>query len=178
MIIALSGKMGSGKTTTYDLLKDRLGAKLVLCKFAQPLYDAQNYLYKEFGFGHPETKDRKLLQWLGTDWARSKDDQVFVKIWKQKAQAFSNSGFVVVCDDCRFLNEAEAVRSIGGKIVKINKKHGNSAESESGTNHASEMEIDQIKGDYIFDNDTIDNLRRDVTHLVIDLFSPEKRNDV
>lgn len=170
MIIALSGKMGSGKSTVFKMIQDRLGRDhVVLCKFAQPLYDAQTYLYDKFGFGFPETKDRKLLQWLGTDWARDKDQEVFVRLWKEKAKAWSLLGKVVVCDDCRFLNEADAVRSIGGKIVRINKMHGELAESQSGTGHSSEMEIDQIQGDYVFDNDTLANLNRMVHRLCIDI---------
>jgi len=79
----------------------------------------------------------------------------------------------VICDDCRFLNEAEAVRELGGHVIKINKLHNGHAESESGKSHASEKEIDLIQGDFVINNDTIENLTRDVTHIVIDILGEE-----
>ena len=168
MLIALSGKMGSGKTTAFNILKPRLG-DVVLLKFASPLYMAQEYLYNTFGFGEPVLKDRKLLQWLGTDWARAKNENVFVDLFKTKAQDLMSEGYAVVCDDCRFLNEAEAIRELGGVVIKINKHHKGHAESESGKTHASEREIDLIQGDFIVDNVTIDGLKSDITHICIDL---------
>jgi len=172
-LIALSGKMGSGKTTTFKLLHDRLGPGVVLVKFASPLYEAQDYLYEKFGFGFPAIKDRKLLQWLGTNWAREKNENVFVDVFKDRVAGLMANGMTVICDDCRFLNEAEAVRELGGTVIKINKLHGGHAESESGKSHASEKEIDLIQGDFVINNDTIENLTRDVTHIVIDILGEE-----
>jgi dephospho-CoA kinase len=172
-LIALSGKMGSGKTTTFKLLHDRLGPGVVLVKFASPLYEAQDYLYEKFGFGFPAIKDRKLLQWLGTNWAREKNENVFVDVFKDRVAGLMANGMTVICDDCRFLNEAEAVRELGGTVIKINKLHSGHAESESGKSHASEKEIDLIQGDFVVDNDTIENLKRDITHIVIDILGEE-----
>ena len=174
MIIGLCGKMGSGKTTTFNLLQDRLGSDVVLVKFASPLYEAQDYLYEKFGFGFPVVKDRKLLQWLGTDWAREKNENVFVDVFKQRVSGLVANGKIVICDDCRFLNEAEAIRELGGTVIKINKMHDGHAESESNKDHPSERDIDKIQGDFIINNDTIDNLRRDVTHICIDLMVGER----
>lgn len=59
--------------------------------------------------------------------------------------------------DCRFLNEAEAIKKAGGYILKVERAgHGTGAHET----HASEMEQEKIVPDYLLENDgTIGDLQ-------------------
>lgn len=68
-----------------------------------------------------------------------------------KAQKAISEGILVVCDDCRFDNEAEVIRQLGGKIVKIIKTGQD--ENAVGSHHASEKGI----SDWLIDYKIINN---------------------
>lgn len=131
MIIGLTGKAGSGKDLCSELIKKRLGNDSVeSLAFAKPIKDAAKIL---FNFTDEQLYDqikkeeidqrwgkspRQILQWLGTDVLREHIDQdFFIKCVKQKIEN-SDKNFIVVTD-VRFPNEAEFIKSIGGKVVKI-----------------------------------------------------------
>jgi hypothetical protein len=162
MIIAFTGGYGSGKSTAIEILRKHIDADIRLVKFAAPLYDMQEYVYGriESVYRRPKdfVKDRKLLQWLGTEFGRSIDPGLWVNIWKAQAQVNLAVGNMVVCDDCRFDNEAEAVKALGGVIVQLRRKN-NSAHAEGGTgiqNHASEVGVSEKYIDFVVENN--DNL--------------------
>lgn len=150
-LIGFNGTMGVGKSTAIECLRDELpaDAKVKLVKFAQPLYDMQETIYRRITsvYTRPEnfTKDRKLLQWLGTDWGRDTISKtLWVDLWKAEAQKQGNlHGAIVVCDDVRFDNEAEAIKSLGGVVVKISSSHAEKRiDTKSGiSNHSSEAGI-------------------------------------
>lgn len=173
-IIAFNGSYGSGKSTAIEILKDwTQDQQLVLVKFAQPLYDIQTFAYdrivdtyqKPNGF----VKDRKLLQWLGTEWGRGLDENLWVNIWKDTAKGrLAYARTIVVCDDCRFDNEAVAVKSMGGVVVKI-QRHDSASHAVGGTgiaNHASESGISNQYVDYIVENNgTLDEFKESLATL-------------
>jgi hypothetical protein len=118
-LIGLTGSMGSGKSTVAALINGKANRVVHTFKFAQALYDMQEFIYRRAGM--TPVKDRKLLQWLGTDWGRSIDPSIWINIWKKDVtKALEDSPTsLVVCDDVRFDNEAEAVLALGGMVVKI-----------------------------------------------------------
>lgn len=130
-IIGFNGTMGAGKSTAIQCLKDCLdndysASNVKLVKFAQPLYDIQEMVYRRiesvYARPHSFIKDRKLLQWLGTDWGRDGISQtLWADLWKSDAlgAAKKNPHIIIVCDDVRFDNEAQTIKSLGGSIVKI-----------------------------------------------------------
>jgi len=61
---------------------------------------------------------RQLLQSLGTDWGR---DMVSETIWiDAMRRMISDQSFdVIIIDDCRFENEAQMVRDMGGIVVGL-----------------------------------------------------------
>lgn len=64
--------------------------------------------------------------------------------------------------DCRFPNEAEAVKAAGGVVVKVIRPSILSADT-----HASETEVDNIKEDYLIINDgSLQDLQRKVNALM------------
>jgi hypothetical protein len=124
--------MGSGKSTAIEFLKDFRPHKTGFAnvKFAEPLYHMQEMIYRRIAAVHlrPQdfVKDRKLLQWLGTEWGRGTiSDTIWVDLWRAKVaevtEYWTRNGMDtwVTCDDVRFDNEAEAVKALGGYIIKL-----------------------------------------------------------
>ena len=157
-IIAFTGKMFSGKSTAIEAVRskyDFIGEGVENIKFAQPLYDIQAYIYQRIGKDVPQPKDRKLLQWLGTDWGRAIDLNLWVKVWSDEVAMSLAS--VVTCDDCRFDNEAATVKEMGGIIIRIvspeeRRKAQGAALGLTIVDHASEAGISDQFVDYEIHN--------------------------
>ena len=127
MIILISGKQGSGKTTLSQYLKDVLegkGINVQIMKFASPLYLMHNEVRRVLqGFDPNNTlgydfdkKDGTLLQLLGTDWGRNNiHKDVWAKLTLANAEAYLGPALngkvisprIVIIDDCRFPNELD-----------------------------------------------------------------------
>lgn len=119
-IVVLSGRQGSGKTTTSKALIKRakeLGFDHAInVKFADPLYVLHDYILnrmERFTELPRVEKDGVLLQLLGTEWGRAVfGPDVWVNITRrfieEKLELFHNSKVLFIIDDCRFENEFEA----------------------------------------------------------------------
>lgn len=157
-LIGLNGGMGVGKSTAIELLRAQ-GETVSVVKFAQPLYDVQEFLYSRISsvYSRPESfvKDRKLLQWIGTDWGRETLSQtLWVDLWKAEVRRLSATGALIVCDDVRFDNEAEAVHALGGVVIKITSDRAlDRITTANGIqNHKSEAGIRPSLVDFIIQN--------------------------
>ena len=63
---------------------------------------------------------RHLCQVIGTELGRQCISQNFwVDVWARRVAGLLDSGARVVCDDMRFMNEAAAVRDLGGECWRI-----------------------------------------------------------
>lgn len=158
MIIGFVGKKGSGKSTACAMVAGdlpdvaRLNMKDALVNeikesFPTLLAEIGNNLgmsTKELF----ETKPyppyiRSLLQNYGTEVRRRDDTEYWINKWASLAEVMKASGFHIVVDDVRFLNEAEVVKRMGGIIVKLDREDLGDTDP-----HLSEMEMNQIKADY------------------------------
>ena len=127
-IIAFKGKGGSGKSTAAKMLVDQ---GYVKTSFAEPMRrmleaigvecDAMTDTErKEAPLGVLSGKSpRVALQMLGTEWGRALDPNFWVNLWGIKAAGILALGQNVVLDDCRFPNEAEAIRKLGGFVIEV-----------------------------------------------------------
>lgn len=166
-LLGFTGKMGSGKSTAIECLKEIQRLPVINIKFAQPLYDMQEMIYRRISTVYEKPagfiKDRKLLQFLGTEWGRNTiRETLWLDIWSQSARQYENKNAIVVCDDVRFDNEAKLIKSLGGSIVLIKSTEtDNRIDTRTGiANHVSEVGVDLNLVDYIVENnDTIDDLR-------------------
>lgn len=136
---AFAGKMGVGKDTAANYLA-RVHQRVHRMSFATPLYEILTYAQTKAGF-EVGVKDRAFLQWVGTEWARQKDKDVWVNAairdlnaHLQNVQCLSVTGeghshndrdryqepdeIVCVCD-VRFENEFDALKNEGFTMVKI-----------------------------------------------------------
>jgi hypothetical protein len=115
MLIGLSGKMGTGKSTVANYLMEKEKDSAVV-KIAGLLYELQDMIYSHLGLSLQGEKDRPLLIALGM-WGRNKDEN----FWTQQAinKAVSLPNKLVLIDDIRFPNEAKAIESAGGILIRI-----------------------------------------------------------
>lgn len=128
-VVALTGPAGSGKSTAADYLIRQHGYERV--KFAGPL----KAMATAVGLSHEQIEGhlketpstllcgktpRNFMQLLGTQFGRHLINEGFwVNLFEHAAGDILDSGRRVVVDDCRFPNEAEAVRDLGGVIIKL-----------------------------------------------------------
>lgn len=175
MILGFAGSMGSGKSTAISFLQKHTGRKVRLVKFAQPLYDIQEFVYDRIKSVHKRdasfVKDRKLLQWVGTEWGRGTiSETLWVDLWKAEVAKLRHHypEDILVCDDVRFDNEAGTIRSIGGKVIRItSKKNLERITTANGIqNHSSEKGISDNLVDYELQNEySMEKYRDDVMSL-------------
>ncbi len=133
-VVAFAGVAGSGKSTATRYLVERHGYTLV--KFAGPLKDMMRVigLTEEEIEGSLKEKPCNLLagktprhamQTLGTEWGRNSiGDGFWINLWRERVVEIIGQAGRVVTDDCRFPNEAQAVRRVGGDIYKIEGRGG------------------------------------------------------
>ena len=134
MRVAFIGLMRSGKDTSAAYFVEKYGGTIV--SFAAPLYEMQREIYRIAGL--PEKKDRGLLQWLGTEWGRSIDENIWVNVALNKIKSIPESENVYVTD-CRFENEEKALRELGFIFVMLHApQHSLEARGASKLQHESE----------------------------------------
>lgn len=156
-IVALTGMAGSGKSTAAGYLASQFGFRIE--KFAGPLKD----MLRAIGLSEEEIEGedkhypsdillgrtpRHAMQTLGTDWGRKLIGEDFwVQLWKDRAVQHR----LVVVDDCRFLNEAQAVHELGGRIIRIHRPHQEIDNYVAA--HASEQQAKTLPYDFEIAND-------------------------
>lgn len=160
MIIGLTGKKGSGKTTAAKLL-DELVPGIVHINFKDAMIAemkqtfpgllallAEHYSVTIDGlFANKPPMMRKFMQEYGTELRRVYDGNE--NYWADKlavAIAELPAGTHVVIDDVRFLNEAATVRSLGGTLVRISRQDASVLDGSDV--HQSETEMETIATDY------------------------------
>jgi hypothetical protein len=128
-LIAFTGLAGSGKTTAARYLVEQ--HDFVRVRFADPLKAMLRTLGLSEAEIDSELKEapspllggwtpRHAMQTLGTEWGRlCMGEDFWVNHWQMRTANWLRLGRSVVVDDCRFENEAAAVRVPGGKIVRI-----------------------------------------------------------
>ena len=158
VLIGLSGRAGSGKDTTANLLVGEFmkdGAQVKTISFAGKLKEVicdvfavdqcifddrvlKNSPMLEFSGRTP----RQVAQFLGTEAFRSIRSEVWVNYAMRKARKYLAQGISVIVTDCRFLNEGDAIASYGGHVLSIVRG------SVEVYDHASENAIDEIKNQF------------------------------
>lgn len=150
--IAISGLARAGKDTIGDYLIKHKYERLIL---AEPLYDILHYAQNKLGF--PETKDRQFLQYIGTDWARNKNPDVFINILVEKLDIIGR----YVVTDLRFKNEMEILAENNFKFIRV-RRQGllNILEDH---NHISENDLSDSDFEIVIDNNgTLEDLYQQI----------------
>ena len=157
---------GCGKSTVADLICQQHDAQVI--PFAYPLKRMIEVMLLDAGYLHKEVTHflfsaqgkeerlkrlpgaptpRRLLQTLGTEWGRfCVHTDLWVELWRARVAA-STHAYVIV-DDVRFRNEAEIVRSIGGKLWCVR-----NSRVITSSEHTSEGQLGNEPFDVILQND-------------------------
>lgn len=162
-VIAISGAAGSGKSTVSDFLALRFS--YTKTKFAGPLKDMMRALGLDDRQIEGDLKEvpsdwlggqtpRHAMQTLGTEWGRKcMGVDFWVEMWAKSTR------LPVVVDDCRFANEAAAVRRMGGRVLRLVGRGG----IEGG--HVSESH-DFIADEVIVNDGSIMDLKARVAQVI------------
>lgn len=170
MIIGITGKIGSGKSTISKYIVENYG--YTEYAFASPLKE----IAKIFGFtdkqlyGTQEDKleknefwgisAREFLQKVGTDLFRENFSKVVPRcgknVWCElfKLHYQTHPGNYIF-SDVRFLNEANLIKELGGIIIRVKRSSVFHSKNKEETRHESELEMDTINSDLTIDNDAL-----------------------
>jgi len=187
MLIAVSGKARAGKDTFGAAIGKASFKKYNKCihmqSFAHKLkkiaMDTFSLSYEQVNGAAKEIVDprwgqtgRSILQKLGTAY-RGIYDSYWIDVVLNACKA---SDEIYVITDCRYKNEADAVRAAGGIVVRINRPDEFRGVVTDPT-HASEVDLD----DYPYFYSVIENNREieyldEVAEKLLDKLFEEKNN--
>lgn len=166
-VIGFTGLRGHGKSTAAEALVRKHG--FVHINFADPLREVCHLVYgvtyeemldpvlKEQPLERwPHKSPRELLQKIGTDMFRDYIPDTWVQSWRNKVEQIVVDGAAggVVVSDCRFLNEAAVLKSIGGTLIKIeDPRKRDKLVRDAASLHQSEVEIDLLPAEWTIYNE-------------------------
>jgi DNA primase len=168
-IISFAGRKQSGKTTCSEFVSKQFVGDVKVYNFADPLKkdicinilgltydqcygtDEQKNELVNCVWNNQQLTAREVMQFIGTDIFRTMQQGVWTnatinKILKEKPD-------MAIVADCRFPNEVQAIKNVGGIVIKLTRNPFNS-------NHDSETALDndrydQNNFDLIIDNKLI-----------------------
>lgn len=154
MIIGISGKRGVGKTSLANYICKSF--KFTKLSFAEELKELAKSIFpftevdlnsvtrKEKRFKEFEFSPREFMTNFG-DFIRYHDKDYWVK--KAISKCESNK-LDYIFDDVRFENEAEAIRAIGGKLIRIERYEKHNPYGKN-LDISSETSLDKYKFDFV-----------------------------
>ncbi len=168
MIIGITGKMGSGKSTIGDYIQ-KCGGGYFIYNVADPI----KKIAEIFGFSKESlytTQEAKLeihenwgvsarefLQKFGTEVAREISRIIPLKIrrglWIDIFINNYDKNKNYIIPDVRFLSEEKMIRDLGGIIIRT--KRASNENKTLFASHVSEKEMESIEADYEIDNDAL-----------------------
>lgn len=175
LLIGLSGKAGSGKSTVGDYLAGAHG--YAQFAFAGALKEvvglafgfAEEQLYvrrKEAVDPRWGVSPRWCMQWLGTEVLRARWPDIWIYHLRQEILDFLsiNGQRPIVVADVRFRDEAEALKGMGAVLVRMERSKDHGLENDNVhrleacatgiPGHVSEVDLDDWEGwDYRIAND-------------------------
>jgi hypothetical protein len=174
LIIAVSGKLGSGKDHVIE--NYILPSLNDLCNLSKMAFadhikinvaSQQQIPLEQCLQGKKSAELRRALQIAGTEEGRDKfHDDIWITTlenWIKLRQIRGDKLDVILVTDCRFLNEAKWVEDKGGLLIRVNaldrneealleESKGNREIYVSIKNHASETQLDDYIFEYAVDN--------------------------
>jgi len=163
--IAFGCQARVGKDTAADYLIDVYGGECK--KFSTPLYDILHYAQDRLGF--KREKDGQFLQYIGTEWARKKDEDIWANTLLKNIKGSHSNIYVT---DLRFKNEFKLLRKNGFKLVRIirDDASNDATYGNRNTQHQSEVDLLDIPLDewdfVIYNNESLEELKFQLDNLV------------
>ena len=150
-LVAFTGPAGCGKSTAADMLVYAGWERVKFASTLKQMCRAMGMTDDMIEGGEKENPQslfggqtpRYIMQTLGTEWGRKViHPDLWVSITSADIQRHLDDGRNVVVDDCRFQNEANRIRALGGTVVGIAGRGGISGEHESELGVAPDFIID------------------------------------
>lgn len=176
MIVGIAGKAGAGKDLAAKALIQRGWFKY---SFAQPIRDGIEAMFgisqedmldpviknqANFKYGH---SIRSMMQLAGTEFARN---MIHPDVWILRGLEICQNHENVVISDCRFPNEAEAIRSSGGIVIEIirdDNEYHEAVTMNGVVAHASESGLPRYLIDYVvYNNSDVETLWKQINQIV------------
>ena len=175
-IIGIAGVKGSGKSESVKILQDKGFTEV---KMAGALKGMTDFYLQYLGLNEQERFDRieghlkevpdeaflgktsrQFQQFLGTEMGRKLvGEDIWTNAFRKRATLFE----LVACSDVRFPNELDLIRSMGGKVYRIERQ----TEANEFSLHESEIYIPTLDVDGVIDNNgTLEELREAILNLV------------
>lgn len=179
-IILISGKAGHGKTTFANFLEEELSLKGEVLRIA--FGDLLKYVCRQYydWDGVKDAKGRNLLQQVGTEIVRARDEDFWTD-YVLRFAAVMRPAYVII-DDWRFVEEIERIGffDIGTTTVRveryekwvgdhpdyINVPYKNPTMTQEQLAHRSETELANCPCEYIITNVSIQSLREAAEEIV------------
>jgi hypothetical protein len=165
-VILISGKAQHGKDTIAGFLKKKLessGEKVLIAHYG----DLVKYVCKTFlGWnGEKDQVGRTILQFVGTNFVRSKRPDYWVDFIVSILEMFHEGWNYVIIPDCRFPNEIDRVKEAGFDTIHLRVVRDNfdSPLSPAQQQHSSEIALDNVEPDfYIHNSGSLEDLEKTV----------------
>jgi hypothetical protein len=156
LLLAFGHKARQGKDTAGQGVFDyyekkrqlalRHGLRVIpavgIYRFAEALYEEAR---RDYGMTE---KDAPLLQRIGSE-RRAQDQEYWVKKVFQKISY--DKPHIAVITDCRYQNEAQAIKARGGYTVKVERLNEDGSKyvaNDRPADHPSEIDLDNYNFDY------------------------------
>jgi hypothetical protein len=177
-IVGICGNKFHGKDTIADYLVKNYGYSKI--SFGDPIKYALKSIFhftdeqlwgnqKEVVDEYWKITPRETMQYVGTECFRecfgSRFPHIGEKIWLMSLQQemeimIKNGKNKIVIPDVRFPNEADLIRQLNGKLIKVIRPA-----LQSNDDHASEKFIQQISVDNIITNETFEQLYQSIDEI-------------
>lgn len=163
-VILISGKAQHGKDTVAGYLEEELtrrGQTVLVTHYG----DLLKYICRTFfeWNGEKDEEGRSLLQHVGTDVIRKKNDSFWARFVCQVLKFFPDAWDYAIIPDCRFPNEISTPTDFGLltyhlRVVRPDFDNGLTDEQKA---HPSETALDSVKPDYtLVNNGSLGDLRQ------------------
>lgn len=167
-VICISGHAQNGKDTTASILKNVLekdNKSAIILHYA----DLLKYICKQY-FGWDGVKDehgRTILQHIGTDIIRKKEQDYWVNFIKSFINLFYEEFDYFIIADARFPNEIDLIkRDFDTTHIKVIRENFKSPLSEEQQKHISETALNNYVADlYIYNNGSISDLAKNIEYI-------------
>lgn len=161
-IFTISGKAGSGKDTLARMLRKELenrGSRVLITHYADLL---KYYCIEMFHWdGAKDEEGRSLLQHIGTDIVRHRNENYWVDHIIGMLSVFHDMWDYVIIPDARFPNEVDRLIDEGYMVTSIvvSREYGQPSMTDNQMNHESENAMNDYVFHCRFDNSgSIDDL--------------------
>lgn len=170
IIITVSGEAQHGKDTACDILReqlDQVGKTSVRLAYADYLKHLARVLYR--WDGQKDAYGRTLLQNIGNN-VRKNEPDFWVSIVEQTVRAAITEQYIII-PDTRYPNEIEFWKNKGYDVATIrvyrpNYDNGLTPEQKQ---HPSETALNGYSYDYIINNTSYSNLKKQVNDILTDI---------